>query len=155
MKNRNLLMNQLTGLHNPEFPPKFNVQKKKSRVGRGIGSNKGKTCGRGHKGQKSRVGYSRNYAFEGGQTSLFKRIPKSGFTSKKNIHSEELTINKLDILPKDIQSVNLEILKTYSLIKKSTQKVKLILKDRIAIPRKVVCENISCSTSVKNLLLPS
>ena len=54
-------------------------RKKRKRVGRGPGSGKGKTCGRGHKGQKSRSGYSRFRGFEGGQMPLHRRLPKRGF----------------------------------------------------------------------------
>jgi len=56
--------------------------KKKRRVGRGIGSSKGKTCGRGHKGQRSRSGHGIKPFFEGGQTPFYKRIPKRGFNNK-------------------------------------------------------------------------
>mmetsp|Transcript_6908 Transcript_6908/g.9304 ORF Transcript_6908/g.9304 Transcript_6908/m.9304 type:complete len:317 (-) Transcript_6908:54-1004(-) len=61
--------------------------KKKRRVGRGIGSSKGKTCGRGHKGQKARAGGGVHPTFEGGQTKFYKRIPKRGF---KNIHAQPM-----------------------------------------------------------------
>jgi len=61
--------------------------KKKRRVGRGIGSSKGKTSGRGHKGQKSRAGGGPGPLFEGGQTPFYKRIPKRGFT---NVHKEDM-----------------------------------------------------------------
>eukprot|EP00558_Chaetoceros_sp_UNC1202_P006825 CAMPEP_0197233578 /NCGR_PEP_ID=MMETSP1429-20130617/1599_1 /TAXON_ID=49237 /ORGANISM="Chaetoceros sp., Strain UNC1202" /LENGTH=246 /DNA_ID=CAMNT_0042691841 /DNA_START=114 /DNA_END=854 /DNA_ORIENTATION=- len=62
--------------------------KKGRRVGRGIGSSKGKTCGRGHKGQKARAGGGVSPLFEGGQTKFYKRIPKRGF---KNAHEEPMT----------------------------------------------------------------
>ena len=81
---------------------------KKTRVGRGIGSGLGKTSGRGHKGQKSRAGYSKTFLFEGGQTPLNIRLPKFGFKSlKKNLiatlnlckltkfHNTEISINSL------------------------------------------------------------
>lgn len=55
------------------------ARKKRKRVGRGPGSGKGKTAGRGHKGQKSRSGYSRRHGFEGGQMPLHRRLPKRGF----------------------------------------------------------------------------
>lgn len=58
-------------------------RKRKMRVGRGRASGKGKTCGRGHKGQKARAGYSSKPAFEGGQMPLIRRIPKRGFTHVK------------------------------------------------------------------------
>ena len=62
------------------------ISKSKKRLGRGIGSSKGKTCGRGHKGQKSRSGVAIKN-FEGGQMPLYRRLPKRGFKSikKKNI----------------------------------------------------------------------
>ena len=55
--------------------------KARKRVGRGIGSGSGKTCGRGHKGQGSRSGYSRSPGFEGGQMPIYRRMPKRGFTN--------------------------------------------------------------------------
>lgn len=62
--------------------------KKKRRVGRGIGSSKGKTCGRGHKGQKARAGGGVKPGFEGGQTKFYKRIPKRGF--KNAVHAQPM-----------------------------------------------------------------
>lgn len=56
--------------------------KKRKRLGRGTGSGHGKTCGRGHKGQRSRAGYSRRATFEGGQMPLVRRIPKRGFNNR-------------------------------------------------------------------------
>jgi large subunit ribosomal protein L15 len=55
--------------------------RRRKRVGRGIGSGSGKTCGRGHKGAKSRSGYSRGHTYEGGQMPLFRRLPKRGFSN--------------------------------------------------------------------------
>lgn len=70
--------------------------KKKRRVGRGIGSSKGKTCGRGHKGQKSRSGGSIPPTFEGGQTKFYKLLPKRGMTNKR--HGTPMTPLNLDTL---------------------------------------------------------
>ncbi len=64
-------------LHTLTYAP--GARKKRKRVGRGPGSGNGKTAGRGHKGQKARSGYSRNYGFEGGQMPLHRRMPKRGF----------------------------------------------------------------------------
>ena len=64
--------------------PAEGSKKKSKRVGRGIGSTLGKTCGRGHKGQKSRSGGFHKIGFEGGQMPLQRRLPKVGFTSRKN-----------------------------------------------------------------------
>jgi len=69
--------------------------KKKRRVGRGVGSSKGKTCGRGHKGQKARSNPGIHPGFEGGQTKLYKRIPKRGFT---NIHATPMLALNLGTL---------------------------------------------------------
>lgn len=57
------------------------AHRSRKRVGRGMGSGKGKTCGRGHKGAKSRAGYSRKMTYEGGQMPLFRRLPKRGFSN--------------------------------------------------------------------------
>ncbi len=69
-----------------ELKPNEGATKTRKRVGRGPGSGLGKTAGRGHKGQKSRSGYSRRYGFEGGQMPLVRRVPKRGF---KNPFSKE------------------------------------------------------------------
>ncbi|WP_343183975.1 50S ribosomal protein L15 [Buchnera aphidicola (Ceratovacuna keduensis)] len=100
--------------------------KRKKRCGRGIGSGLGKTSGRGHKGQKSRKGSSIRIGFEGGQTPLYKRSPKFGFTSKKNIFTKELKFSKINDLLKKYDLINLNLLKTNSIIKKNVKYVKFI-----------------------------
>ena len=70
------------------------VRSKKIRVGRGIGSGKGKTCGRGVKGQKSRSGVAIK-SFEGGQMPLFRRLPKRGFNPIKKEKIAKLNLNKI------------------------------------------------------------
>ena len=72
-------------------------KQKRTRVGRGIGSGLGKTSGRGHKGQKARSGGGVRRGFEGGQTPLYRRLPKRGFT---NIHAKEYTEVTLTMLNK-------------------------------------------------------
>ncbi len=64
-----------------EIRPNEGATRKRIRVGRGPGSGKGKTAARGHKGQKSRSGYSRRFGFEGGQMPLIRRLPKRGFSN--------------------------------------------------------------------------
>ena len=64
-----------------ELKPRKGSKKKKKRVGRGTSSGFGKTCGRGHKGQKSRSGGTKGVRFEGGQTPLYRRLPKRGFSN--------------------------------------------------------------------------
>jgi len=78
-----------------ELKPNSGSTKNRTRVGRGIGSGKGKTCGSGQKGQKSRSGVAIN-GFEGGQMPLYMRMPKSGFNNKKfATHLSELTLGRL------------------------------------------------------------
>jgi len=73
------------------------ARKNRNRVGRGPGSGNGKTCGRGHKGQKSRSGYSRRLGFEGGQMPLNRRLPKRGF---KHFDRHACAIVNVDTLEK-------------------------------------------------------
>ncbi|AKC60380.1 50S ribosomal protein L15 [Blochmannia endosymbiont of Camponotus (Colobopsis) obliquus] len=95
------------------------------RLGRGIGSGLGKTCGRGHKGQKSRSGGGVRLGFEGGQTPLYRRVPKFGFTSRKNLHSSEVRLSDLSNIKANL--ITLDILKMYNIIKKNVSFVKVIL----------------------------
>ena len=76
-----------------ELKPAEGSRKERKRVGRGIGSGNGKTAGKGHKGQNARSGGGVRLGFEGGQTPLFRRLPKRGFT---NINRKEYTIVNLD-----------------------------------------------------------
>lgn len=78
-----------------DLSPAKGSRHKKKRVGRGPGSGLGKTAGRGHKGQRSRSGYSRRIGFEGGQMPLIRRVPKRGFT---NILRKEYAVVNLDRL---------------------------------------------------------
>ena len=70
------------------------IKEKKIRPGRGIGSGKGKTCGRGHKGQKSRRGVAIK-SFEGGQMPLYRRLPKRGFNPIKRVDVAKLNLGKI------------------------------------------------------------
>ena len=104
--------------------------KNKKRLGRGIGSTKGKTCGRGHKGQKSRSGVAIK-SFEGGQMPLYRRLPKRGFKSVKskdialiNLSKIQDTINKKKILLNTI--INLQNLQKLNLINNKYRKLKLL-----------------------------
>ena len=110
--------------------------KRKKRVGRGIGSGKGKTSGRGHKGQKSRSGVAIK-SFEGGQMPLYRRLPKRGFTSFKNKKNIALiNLSKINrILEKKISfpnnKINLSILQKSKLLNKKYTKLKLIGSDEL------------------------
>ena len=72
------------------------------RVGRGIGSGLGKTCGKGHKGQKARSGGYHKVGFEGGQMPIQRRVPKFGFTSRKSLVTQEVRLHELSKVQGDI-----------------------------------------------------
>jgi len=106
------------------------TNKKKTRVGRGIGSGKGKTSSRGHKGQKSRSGVSIK-SFEGGQMPLYRRLPKRGFKSLYKNNIAILNLSKIqNIIDKTNngikQSLDLKILKEKKLIGKNYKKLKIL-----------------------------
>ena len=109
---------------------KVKLKKNKIRLGRGIGSSKGKTGGRGHKGQKSRSGVAIK-SFEGGQMPLYRRLPKRGFKSYNrsnfaiiNISRIQQEIDRKKILPKD--KLNLSILQKTKIINKKYKRFKLL-----------------------------
>ena len=104
--------------------------KKKIRVGRGIGSGKGKTSSRGHKGQKSRSGVAIK-SFEGGQMPLYRRLPKRGFKSFNKNNTAILNLSKIqNIIDKsknDIKNIlDLKILKEKNLLNKKYLKLKIL-----------------------------
>ena len=104
--------------------------KKKIRVGRGIGSGKGKTSSRGHKGQKSRSGVAIK-SFEGGQMPLYRRLPKRGFKSLNKNHTAILNLSKIqtfiDKSKNNIKNtLDLKILKEKKLINKKFIKLKIL-----------------------------
>lgn len=96
-----------------------------ARVGRGIGSGLGKTCGRGHKGQKSRSGGFHKIQFEGGQMPIQRRLPKLGFTSRVGRTVDEITLSELSKVNVDI--VDLQAIRDAGLINNSILDVKIIL----------------------------
>jgi len=100
------------------------------RVGRGIGSGLGKTCGRGHKGQKSRSGGSVKPGFEGGQMPLQRRLPKFGFTSRQARYVAEVRLNELAKI--DAEVIDLAALKDADIIKNEIKTARVILSGEIA-----------------------
>lgn len=99
------------------------------RVGRGIGSGHGKTCGRGHKGQKSRSGGYSKVGFEGGQMPIQRRLPKIGFSSAKKKYTAEVRLNELENLSSDV--VTIDVLIAANIVPAFTKKVKVILSGEI------------------------
>ena len=103
--------------------PAAGSKRDSKRVGRGIGSGLGKTCGRGHKGQKSRSGGFHKIGFEGGQMPLQRRLPKVGFSSRKSRFVDELRLNELALAGTDV--VDLDALKSANLVSREVKTVKV------------------------------
>ncbi|MCW8878240.1 MAG: 50S ribosomal protein L15 [Kangiellaceae bacterium] len=113
--------------------PAEGSNKKAKRVGRGIGSTLGKTCGRGHKGLKARSGGKVKAGFEGGQMPLKQRLPKFGFTSRKSLVSAEVRLGELAKV--EGETIDLLSLRAAGLINKNILQVKVMLSG--SIDRKV------------------
>lgn len=108
-----------------ELQPSPGSRKERNRVGRGQGSGNGKTAGRGHKGQKARSGGGVRLGFEGGQTPLFRRLPKRGF---QNINRKEYAVVNLSTLNRfeDGQEVTAAVLVEYGIIKNELDGIKVL-----------------------------
>ena len=119
--------------------------KAKKRVGRGIGSGWGKTCGTGHKGQKSRSGGTVRPGFEGGQMPLQMRLPKYGFSSRVGRITAE--IRSAELSKVDGETVNLDTLRKAGLINASIKRVKVMYSGEVK--RKLNVEGIRVSKGAK------
>jgi len=109
--------------------PDAGSRKSGKRVGRGIGCGQGKTCGRGHKGQKSRNGGFHKVGFEGGQMPLQRRLPKVGFNSRSAKYSAEVRLSELQKLGAD--TVTLAALIEANIVPVFTKKAKVIASGEI------------------------
>ena len=128
-----------------DLSPAVGSTKAKKRVGRGIGSGWGKTCGSGHKGQKSRSGGTVRPGFEGGQMPLQMRLPKYGFSSRVGRITAEIRSGELNKVDGDV--VNLETLRKAGLINASIKRVKVMLSGEVT--RKLTVEGIRVSKGAK------
>ena len=99
-------------------------KKKFKRLGRGIGSGKGKTCGRGHKGQRARAGGYHKVGFEGGQMPIQRRIPKSGFRSRQALTRQEIYLS--DLIKIEGDTVDMSSLMASGILRFNTKDVKLV-----------------------------
>ncbi len=117
----------------------------KRRVGRGIGSGLGKTCGRGHKGQKSRAGGYHKVGFEGGQMPLYRRLPKRGFFSFTNARNVQVCLSEIQALP--VEEIDLLVLKQANVIPANALSAKVILSGEIT--RKVVLKGVGATKGAK------
>ena len=126
---------------------------KKKRLGRGIGSSKGKTSGRGHKGQKSRSGVAIK-SFEGGQMPLYRRLPKRGFNPIKKAKIAILNLDKIQKLVDskkiDLNSqINIETLKKSKIINSTSNKIKILGSGDINVKMNLNIDFISKSAKEK------
>lgn len=131
-----------------ELGPAYGATKSRRRVGRGIGSGLGKTAGSGHKGQKARTGGKIRRGFEGGQTPLYRRIPKRGFT---NHFAKEYSIINLSDLEKydDGMTVTPEVLLKDGTIRKVLDGVKVLGNGTLTKKLTVVASEFSKSAEEK------
>lgn len=112
--------------------PGLGSKQSAKRVGRGVGSGLGKTCGRGHKGQSARAGGYHKVGFEGGQMPIQRRLPKFGFTSRTAYENAEVRLHELSSVAGDI--IDLLALKAAGVVAHNTQRVKVILSGKISRP---------------------
>ena len=129
------------------------VKVKKLRVGRGIGSGKGKTSGRGVKGQKSRSGVAIK-SFEGGQMPLYRRLPKRGFNPLKKEKIAIINLSKIsELIEKkkinEKEKVSLDALKKVKILSKSYKKIKILGTGEIKFKINLVADFVSKSAKVK------
>lgn len=108
----------------------YGTRKSRKRVGRGIGSTLGKTCGRGHKGQKSRSGGFHKVGFEGGQMPLQRRLPKVGFSSRVKKYSAQVTLSEIQKIGSDTVEIS-DLIKA-NLVPEFTKQVKVILSGELS-----------------------
>jgi len=123
--------------------------KKKKRLGRGIGSGYGKTCGKGHKGQKARSGVKISRGFEGGQTPLYRRIPKFGFISYKKKYRKEIRLSELSSFRKH-DVINLKNLIKRNIICSYIKYVKIISSGKIDFP--IIIQGISVTKGARKVI---
>jgi large subunit ribosomal protein L15 len=109
-----------------DLHPAPGAKRGRKRVGRGPGSGTGKTAGKGHKGQKSRSGYSRRFGFEGGQMPLVRRIPKRGFTNTNRVEYQVVNLRDLERVFSDGEAVSPESLHAKGLVRGGGRPVKVL-----------------------------
>ncbi|MGD0960646.1 MAG: 50S ribosomal protein L15 [Methylomonas sp.] len=135
-------------MHLNTIQASYGARKKAKRVGRGIGCTDGKTCGRGHKGQKARSGGYHKVGFEGGQMPLQRRLPKVGFTSRTKKYSAEVRLSELDAL--GLAEIDLQILIERNVIPVFSKKVKLL--NTGAVSKPITLKGINVTEGAKQAI---
>lgn len=129
--------------------PAEGSRKSPKRVGRGIGSTLGKTCGRGHKGQKSRSGGYHKVGFEGGQMPIQRRLPKFGFTSRKSLVTAKIRLDELKKVSADVADIS--ALKEAGVIAGTIKYVKVFLSGNI--DKAVTIKGLKVTKGVQEAIL--
>lgn len=132
-----------------ELKPAPGSKTTSKRLGRGIGSGKGKTCGKGHKGQKARAGGYHKVGFEGGQMPIQRRIPKSGFKSRAALYREEIYLSDLEKL--STNEIDFSVLLSEGLIRRVTKDVKIVASGTIS--KALVIKGIAVTKGAREQIL--
>ncbi len=128
--------------------PASGAKRAKLRVGRGIGSTKGKTAGRGHKGQRSRSGGYHKLIFEGGQMPIHRRLPKLGFISHKALTHAEIRLHELNKV--EVGIVDLISLKAANVVSEHVKSVKIFLAGQLN--KKITVRGIAVTKGAKKAI---
>jgi large subunit ribosomal protein L15 len=123
--------------------------KNRKRIGRGVGSGTGKTSGRGHKGHKSRSGYSRKPTFQGGAMPMVRRIPKRGFTNRFASEVFAVNVGQLGKVFQDGTEVTLELMAQHNLAKGTFDEVKVLGDGELTVKLTVAAHRFSKSAEEK------
>lgn len=132
-----------------QLKPGYGARKSPTRLGRGIGSGKGKTSGKGHKGQIARAGGYHKIGFEGGQMPLQRRLPKFGFVSLAALTKAEVRLSELEKVNAPV--IDLAALKKANLVAKNIEKVKIIVSG--AIKKAITIKGIAMTKGAKAAIL--
>lgn len=121
---------------------------KRKRVGRGIGSTLGKTCGKGHKGLKARSGGTVKAGFQGGQTPLYRSVPKSGFNSRKKEQTQQVRVGALGAVENGI--ITIDTLKAAGIINQNIKYAKIFAAGELTIA--VTVKGIPVSKGAREII---
>jgi large subunit ribosomal protein L15 len=147
-------MDNKAGITLSKLSPPTGSRHRRKRLGIGEGSGNGKTCGKGHKGQKARAGGRVARGFEGGQMPIHRRLPKVGFTSRKRVRGENayqlVSISNLETLDAPTGIVSINELHESGIIRNKNLKVKIL--GGSSISKKIIVEAHAFSKSAKESL---
>ena len=133
-----------------QLKPSIGARTPATRVGRGIGSGLGKTAGRGHKGSYARKGGGKIKAgFEGGQTPMYRRLPKIGFRSRSARFSSQVFTYQLNAL--SVDQIDLDVLRAHDLVPLHAKKIKIVLKGTVT--KKLSIKGVLLTAGAKNAIV--